>query len=224
MNYHVNANEPVKEFETLMKPTSRSNMRQFLSSCSGTYFAKRLLDFFISLAALLTLFPFLVFVGVLVRLTSSGPSLFWSERVGRHGQTFLMPKFRSMRVGSVLQAREACNELSLQMTPIGSLLRKLSIDELPQLWCVLRGDMSLVGPRPLLSEDPTTKLRLEFYGETFAARPGITGLAQINGRNRVPGARKARYDAYYAANCSLGLDLKILFRTMLILFKFEDIL
>jgi O-antigen biosynthesis protein WbqP len=191
---------------------------------ASTYPFKRVMDVMTSFLGLLILAPFLLCVALLVRATSPGPVLFWSERVGRYGKAFMMPKFRSMKCDTKLQAREASFGLIDELTPIGSLLRKLSIDELPQLWSVLHGEMSLVGPRPLLASDPTTKLREDFFPDCFSARPGITGLAQIKGRNRVSSARKARYDAFYARRSSLKLDLFILVRTAVTLFNFDGIL
>ena len=190
----------------------------------SNYPLKRVIDVVASFLGLLVLTPFLLCIALLVRATSSGPALFWSERVGRYGKAFMMPKFRSMKYGTKVQAREATRGPSDELTPIGLFLRKLSIDELPQLWCVLCGEMSLVGPRPLLLNDPTTKLRQDFFPVCFSARPGITGLAQVNGRNRIHGVRKARYDAYYARHCSLKLDWFIMMRTAKVLFNFDDII
>lgn len=109
--------------------------------------------------------------------------------------------------------REAFDATCGYLTPIGQFLRKLSIDELPQLWSVVVGDMSLVGPRPLLGNDPTTKIRRTLFPECFSVRPGITGLAQVNGRNSVKPKAKARYDAFYAVHCHAGMDFHILLRT-----------
>jgi O-antigen biosynthesis protein WbqP len=190
----------------------------------SNYPLKRVIDVVASFLGLLVLAPFLLCVALLVRATSPGPALFWSERVGRYGKAFMMPKFRSMKYGTKVQAREATSGPNDELSPIGLFLRKLSIDELPQLWCVLCGDMSLVGPRPLLPNDPTTRLRQDFFPVCFLARPGITGLAQVNGRNRMHGARKARYDAYYARYCSLKLDWFIMMRTAKVLFNFDDII
>jgi O-antigen biosynthesis protein WbqP len=177
------------------------------------YGMKRIMDVVVSFGLLLFLLPFLCVVWVMVRVTSAGPGLFWSRRVGIGGGIFMMPKFRTMPVGSPQMAREALGAGDGLTTSIGQFLRKLSIDELPQLWSVLVGDMSLVGPRPLLGNDPTTAIRQRLFPHCFGVRPGITGLAQVNGRNSVKPLAKARYDGFYAGHCSLGVDIKILLKT-----------
>jgi len=155
-----------------------------MSSASGHGW-KRWFDLSVSASLLLFLVPFLLCVWVLVKMTSKGPGLYWSRRVGLGGDMFMMPKFRTMQVEAPSIPREALDATCGYLTPIGQFLRKLSIDELPQLWSVVVGDMSLVGPRPLLSNDPTTKIRRTLFPECFSVRPGITGLAQVNGRNSV---------------------------------------
>lgn len=174
---------------------------------------KRLIDIILSLAALIFLAPVLVSVWGLVRLTSEGPGLFWSERVGLGGQTFMMPKFRTMRVSAPVVRREELAQPGRFDTPIGRALRVTSIDELPQLWSVLKGDMSLVGPRPVLPTDRTAVERA-ILGCPLTVRPGITGLAQIRGRNGVTPRKKARYDALYARKCSIKLDAEIKLKTV----------
>ena len=183
-----------------------------MSSASGHGW-KRWFDLSVSASLLLFLVPFLLCVWVLVKMTSKGPGLYWSRRVGLGGDMFMMPKFRTMQVEAPSIPREALDATCGYLTPIGQFLRKLSIDELPQLWSVVVGDMSLVGPRPLLSNDPTTKIRRTLFPECFSVRPGITGLAQVNGRNSVKPKAKARYDAFYAVHCHAGMDFHILLRT-----------
>ena len=177
------------------------------------YGAKRWFDLGVSGSLLLFLLPFLLCVWVAVKVTSKGPGLYWSRRVGLGGSMFMMPKFRTMQVEAPSMPREVFDAACGYLTPIGQFLRKLSIDELPQLWSVVVGDMSLVGPRPLLGNDPTTKIRRTLFPECFSVRPGITGLAQVNGRNSVKPKAKARYDAFYAVHCHAGMDFHILLRT-----------
>lgn len=179
---------------------------------------KRTFDFVVALCALLVLFVPLTLVWVLVRLTSKGPGLFWSDRVGRGGLIFRMPKFRTMTTCSKVVSREHAKPSDIKMTPIGQFLRKTSIDELPQLYSVLVGHMSLIGPRPVLPGDEATRLRSTCH-KTMAVRPGITGLAQIKGRNNVSPRQKARYDAFYAREMCMILDAKILMKTFQILHR-----
>ena len=180
---------------------------------SITYGLKRVVDIVASGVLFVFLLPFMIIVWCLVRVTSAGPGLHWSWRVGFGGHMFWMPKFRTMPVGTRQIAREAFGVGGVATTSIGQFLRKLSIDELPQLWSVVVGDMSLVGPRPLLGNDPTTAIRQRRFPQCFNVRPGITGLAQVNGRNSVKPLAKARYDAFYAGRCSFDIDVHILLAT-----------
>ena len=174
---------------------------------------KRAIDILGAGAALVLLSPVLLVIAALVWLTSSGPAFYWSERVGRFGQSFRMPKFRTMTTCSRVVTREAAQDGDVCITPVGAFLRRTSLDELPQLLSVLRGDMSLVGPRPLLLCDATNTLR-QSYPEVRGVRPGITGLAQISGRNMVSPRNKVRYDAFYAQRLCLFLDMRIAARTV----------
>jgi O-antigen biosynthesis protein WbqP len=175
---------------------------------------KRLFDLALAtLAGGVLLIPVLL-VAVFVWMTSEGPVLYWSDRVGRNNKIFKMPKFRSMRTGTPAVATHLLNNPDAYLTPIGSFLRKSSLDELPQLWSILKGDMSFVGPRPaLFNQDDLVALRAE-YG-VHRALPGLTGLAQINGRDELPIGAKVRLDADYVSRQSLGLDIKIIFLTLL---------
>jgi len=174
---------------------------------------KRALDVTLSIViGLIVLLPCLI-IGLLVRATSAGPALYWSERIGRDNTIFRMPKFRSMHVGTPAVATHLLCDAGSRITSIGALLRTTSLDELPQLWSVLKGDMSLVGPRPALyNQHDLIALRTE-YG-VHRLRPGITGWAQINGRDELPIAVKAELDAQYLANQSVLLDAKILWLTV----------
>lgn len=174
---------------------------------------KRTIDIVVSAAGLLFLTPLLLILCVLIKLTSRGPALFWSERTGYEGRTFNMPKLRTMTQGSKVMSREIADTNDISITPLGYILRKSSLDELPQLFCVLKGDMSLIGPRPLLVNDQAAQQR-NACPEIFAVKPGITGLAQVNGRNFISMRNKVRYDAFYANRVCLFLDMKILYRTV----------
>ena len=174
--------------------------------------AKRGIDIIVSVIALILLAPLLVFIFIAVSVTSSGPALFWSDRVGIHKNLFSMPKFRTMAVGAKLISPEAADPDDIKPTALGKILRKTSLDELPQLWSVLKGDMSLIGPRPMLEYD---NVREERYArpEIFNIKPGITGLAQVSGRNFISPKNKSRYDAFYVSHISFGLDVKIILMT-----------
>lgn len=173
---------------------------------------KRALDLCLGLlAAVVFLLPFLG-LAALVKLTSRGPVLYWSDRVGRHNRIFSMPKLRTMRVDTPVVATHLLSDPAQFLTPIGGFLRKSSLDELPQLWCILRGDMSVVGPRPaLFNQHDLISLRTE--QGVHLIRPGLTGWAQVNGRDELPIPDKVKLDAAYVAAQSLGFDLKIILLT-----------
>lgn len=169
-----------------------------------------------AIAAPLLAIPALA-VAVAVKLTSKGPVLYWSDRVGRENRIFQMPKFRTMRVGTPAVATHLLADPASALTPIGAFLRKTSLDELPQLWSVLRGDMSFVGPRPaLFNQDDLVGLRTA--AGVHALRPGITGLAQVEGRDALTIEEKVEWDARYLERRSARLDLLILVRTVARLF------
>ena len=166
------------------------------------------------MALLLTLLllPPLLLVTLLVRLTSHGPALYWSDRVGRGNQLFRMPKFRSMRVGTPAVATHLLGDPKAHLTPIGSFLRKSSLDELPQLWSILVGDMSFVGPRPaLFNQQDLIELRTQSGVHQLV--PGLTGWAQINGRDELPIPQKVALDVEYLHRMSFFFDLKIIVLT-----------
>jgi O-antigen biosynthesis protein WbqP len=179
---------------------------------------KRIIDVCVSFVMLILLSPVLLLTGIAVKLTSKGPALYWSDRRGLNGEVFSMPKLRTMTICSKEISREVATDNDIRFTPIGRFLRKTSLDELPQLWSVLTGEMSLVGPRPLIVADQAEKARFQKSG-IYDVKPGITGLAQINGRSFISVENKARYDAFYASRICLFLDFKILMKTALILFK-----
>ncbi len=166
--------------------------------------------------------PLLALCWAAVRLTSPGPALHWSERVGKDNRLFLMPKFRTMRVNTPQVATHLLRLPELYLTPIGALLRKTSLDELPQLVSVWRGDLTLVGPRPaLFNQDDLVALRTRRGVHRLV--PGITGWAQVNGRDELEIPVKVRYDADYMAAQSLALDLNILARTVWRVIKGEGV-
>lgn len=175
---------------------------------------KRFFDVFLALGASIFLAVPVLVVVVAVRLTSVGPALYWSERVGRHNKTFKMPKFRSMRVDTPAVATHLLANPKTHLTPIGPFLRKSSLDELPQLWSILVGDMSLVGPRPaLFNQHDLIELRIQKNVHTLV--PGLTGWAQVNGRDELPIPQKVALDAEYLQCQSFWFDIKILWLTLL---------
>jgi O-antigen biosynthesis protein WbqP len=173
---------------------------------------KRFFDLLLALCAGLLLLVPVVLVALAVRLTSPGPALYWSERVGRHNRIFRMPKFRSMRIDTPAVATHLLTDPGKYLTPIGSFLRKSSLDELPQLWSILKGDMSFVGPRPaLFNQDDLIGLRTQ--QGVHELLPGLTGWAQVNGRDELPIPQKVALDAEYLQRQSLRFDLRILWMT-----------
>ena len=173
---------------------------------------KRVFDLSLALCAAMILALPIVLVAVAVHLTSPGPALYWSNRVGRNNKIFRMPKFRSMRIGTPAVATHLLSDPKAHLTPIGSFLRKSSLDELPQLWSILVGDMSFVGPRPaLFNQDDLIALRTEYGVHTLV--PGLTGWAQVNGRDELPIPQKVALDTEYLMNRSLWLDIRILWLT-----------
>jgi O-antigen biosynthesis protein WbqP len=173
---------------------------------------KRLLDFLLVLVATLLLIVPVVVVAIIVKLTSAGPALYWSDRVGRHNKIFKMPKFRSMQIGTPAVATHLLKDPNAYLTPVGSFLRKSSLDELPQLWSILVGDMSFVGPRPaLFNQDDLVAQRTELGVQELV--PGLTGWAQVNGRDELPIPEKVKLDAEYLQRQSLLFDMRILWLT-----------
>jgi O-antigen biosynthesis protein WbqP len=175
---------------------------------------KRVFDLLLALLAALVLAVPVLLVALAVRLTSAGPALYWSDRVGRHNQLFKMPKFRSMRVGTPAVATHLLADPNSHLTPIGSFLRKSSLDELPQLWSILVGDMSFVGPRPaLFNQHDLIELRTQLGVHELV--PGLTGWAQINGRDELPIPQKVALDAEYLLRQGFWFDIKVLWLTFL---------
>jgi O-antigen biosynthesis protein WbqP len=174
--------------------------------------AKRLFDLILALSALAILAVPILIVAILVRLTSAGPALYWSDRVGKDNKIFRMPKFRSMKTGTPAVATHLLKEPDAYLTPIGSFLRKSSLDELPQLWSILVGDMSFVGPRPALFNQHDL-IALRTKAGVHELIPGLTGWAQINGRDELPIPDKVNLDIEYLQRRSLWFDIQILWFT-----------
>jgi O-antigen biosynthesis protein WbqP len=174
---------------------------------------KRLFDITCALLALMVFAIPMILVALLVKLTSRGPVLYWSDRVGRDNAIFRMPKVRSMRIDTPALATHLLDEPDRWLTPVGKFLRKSSLDEVPQLWSILRGDMSIVGPRPaLFNQDDLIALRT---GKgVHVLTPGLTGWAQINGRDELSIPQKVELDTYYLTHRSFLLDLQIILKTV----------
>lgn len=183
---------------------------------------KRFFDLTMSLVGILLLSVPMVIIAVLVKLTSKGPVLYWSDRVGRHNTIFKMPKFRTMRIDTPAVATHLLADPDRFLTSVGKFLRKSSLDELPQLLSIFKGDMSFVGPRPaLFNQDDLIELRTQ--KGVHVLTPGLTGWAQINGRDELPIPVKVEYDKYYLLNHSFLLDLKIITRTFFKILQREGI-
>lgn len=183
---------------------------------------KRLFDLSLACIGGLILVVPVLLVALLVRITSRGPALYWSDRVGRNNVIFRMPKFRSMRVETPAVATHLLDQPERYLTPIGSFLRKSSLDELPQLWSILKGDMSFVGPRPALFNQYDL-IDLRTRSGVHRLLPGLTGWAQINGRDELPIPQKVALDVEYLQRKSLLFDLKIIFFTGLKVLRRDNV-
>lgn len=183
---------------------------------------KRMTDFCMALVlSLACAIPCLI-IALVIRLTSPGPALYWSDRVGRRNTIFRMPKFRTMRIDTPAVATHLLGDPDRFLTPVGSFLRKSSLDELPQLWSILKGDMSFVGPRPaLFNQHDLVALRTQFHVDELL--PGLTGWAQVNGRDELAIPDKVKLDAEYLARQSWLFDLKILFLTFIKVVRREGV-
>ena len=182
-------------------------------------YIKRLLDIIISFTSLVILSPVLLIVAVLVRIKLGSPVIFHQDRPGYHEKVFKLCKFRSMT-----DARDENGNLQpdeVRLTKFGKALRATSLDELPELWNILKGDMSLIGPRPLLVK--YLPLYNEFQRHRHDVKPGLTGWAQVNGRNTISWEQRFEYDVYYVNHISFWMDLKILFQTVAVVFRNNDV-
>ena len=183
---------------------------------------KRLFDLFTGIVLFVLLVIPILLIMIAIRLTSKGPSLYWSDRIGKDNETFKMPKFRSMRIDTPTVATHLLNNPSAYLSPIGGFLRRSSLDELPQLFSVLKGDMSFVGPRPaLFNQDDLIALRKEKGVDRLL--PGITGWAQVNGRDELSIPEKVDLDVEYLNRQSFWFDIKILWMTFLKVIKRDGV-
>ena len=183
---------------------------------------KRSFDLLLALVASVILVIPILLVATAVRLSSKGPALYWSDRVGIDNAIFKMPKFRSMKIDTPAVATHLLDDPKSVLTPIGDFIRKSSLDELPQLWCILKGDMSFVGPRPaLFNQDDLIALRTE--KGVHRVIPGLTGWAQVNGRDELPIPQKVALDVEYLGRQSFFFDIKILWLTFMKVIKRDDV-
>lgn len=175
-------------------------------------FVKRLLDLIFSFVFFLIFGWILIIISILIKISSKGPAIYWSKRVGINNNIFLMPKFRSMKINTPQVATDLLTNPDQYLTSVGRFIRKTSLDEIPQIYSVLKGDMSIVGPRPaLFNEDLLIQRRTE--KRIHLLKPGITGWAQINGRDNIKLDEKVKLDEYYLNHRSLKLDLYIILKT-----------
>jgi O-antigen biosynthesis protein WbqP len=183
---------------------------------------KRAFDLALSFVLLLIFLMPILLIAIVIKLTSKGPAIHWSKRVGKNNKIFLMPKFRSMTVDTPQVATHLLSSSQNYVTSVGSFLRRTSLDELPQLWSVFIGDMSFVGPRPaLFNQEDLVSLRTQFGIESL--RPGITGWAQINGRDELAIPIKVQFDKHYLEKQSFYFDIQIMCMTFVKVFKAEGI-
>jgi O-antigen biosynthesis protein WbqP len=183
---------------------------------------KRVWDVILAACVIVLMAAPTILIALLVRLTSAGPALYWSERVGKNNATFSMPKFRSMYVGTPAVATHLLRDPDSHVTPIGRFLRRTSLDELPQLWSILKGDMSFVGPRPALFNQADLIALRTHYG-VHVLVPGLTGWAQVTGRDELPIAEKVKRDAEYLRRKSFWFDLQILWLTAIKVLRGDDV-
>jgi O-antigen biosynthesis protein WbqP len=183
---------------------------------------KRVFDVVAAVVGMVLLALPVLLIAIAIRLTSKGPVLYWSDRVGRNNSLFNMPKFRTMRVDTPAVATHLLPDPSRHITPVGAFLRKTSLDEVPQLWSILIGDMSVVGPRPaLFNQDDLINLRTA--AGIHALVPGLTGWAQVRGRDELPIPVKVEFDRYYLQHCSFSFDLKVIGLTLIQVIKGDGV-
>ncbi len=183
----------------------------------------RLFEIFFAIFLLLILFLPIVVISLIIKIDSNGPIIFWSKRVGKFNQIFYMPKFRTMKINTPNMATHLLDNPNSYLTKFGKILRKFSLDEIPQLYSIFQGDMSLVGPRPALyNQYDLINLRNDM--KISLIKPGITGWAQINGRDSISIKKKVELDFFYLNNKNILLDIKIIFLTLYKAIKKENIL
>jgi O-antigen biosynthesis protein WbqP len=209
--------------DCLIKSRVQEELPLTTKLCLQSHIMKRLFDLVLALFASSILALPILAIAILVKLTSRGPALYWSDRIGKNNRVFSMPKFRTMRIDTPAVATHLLSNPSQYLTPCGSFLRKSSLDELPQLWSIIKGDMSFVGPRPaLFNQDDLIGLRTECGVSRLT--PGLTGWAQINGRDELPIPEKVKLDEAYLKNQSFMIDIKILILTFLKVIRRDGII
>jgi O-antigen biosynthesis protein WbqP len=173
---------------------------------------RREVDLLLAVTGIFYAWPMVLIIYICVRATSPGPAIYWSDRVGRHNRIFKMPKFRTMRADTPAVATHLLSDPGKALTPIGSFLRRSSLDEIPQLWSILKGDMSFVGPRPaLFNQYDLIALRTQYGVDALV--PGLTGWAQVNGRDALSVPDKVQFDLQYLQSRSFSMDIQILYMT-----------
>lgn len=204
-----------QELEVML---TKAELENKLKEKRKYFIIKRFVDFTAALALLITLSPLWIFISIIIKLESKGPALFKQTRAGKGGSEFTIYKFRSMSIGSPVRTSSNFEDCQPHITRVGRILRKTSLDEIPQLLNVIKGDMSLIGPRPVIPIEQDLLLLRENNGSSLLL-PGLTGWAQVNGRTQIDNCKKASYDAEYFEKASLIFDLKILLRTIKLLLK-----
>lgn len=185
-------------------------------------FFKRVVDIIVALILLMVFIVPMLIIGIAIKFSDSGTPFFLQKRYGRGDKTFTLMKFRTMSIGSPIVANSEFHDMDNYVTPLGKFLRETSLDEIPQIFNVIRGEMSFVGPRPLADTDFEV-VEMRSKNGANSVRPGITGLAQVKGRNKLSNSEKAQYDGQYAKNISLLLDVKVVFLTVYKVLKRENI-
>lgn len=204
---------------------SQASIKSEKTKNASIYFkAKRLIDCIMSLIGIILLIPVFIIIGFLIKIDSKGPVIFRQERYGKNKKPFYIYKFRTMRLDAPKNvSTKELNDSKKYITKIGTFLRRTSLDELPQLFNILLGQMSIVGPRPVVLKEKKLIIARDKYGANDI-KPGITGWAQINGRDRLSVEEKAELDGFYVENMGLKLDLKCFFKTIQYVLKGQDIL
>lgn len=210
-----NSTEIEKEFEIAI---TSAELEQILKKKQLYLFFKRIFDFIIALALLIVLLPFWIMISILIKIETKGPALFKQSRVGKCGKEFTIYKFRSMGVNSPVRTSNNFEDCEAHITKVGKILRDTSLDEIPQLINVLKGEMSLIGPRPVLAIENDLLALRDSNGASLLL-PGLTGWAQVNGRRHINNQNKAAYDEEYFKKVGLLFDLKILLETLKLLLR-----
>ena len=215
-------NKLIYNQSTNVSSVSKSKIKEHIDSSFIYRFIKRLMDIILSMLGIIILSPVLIVVSILIKLESRGPVIFKQLRAGKNSEPFYIYKFRSMKVNTPNIATNDFNNASDYITKIGKIIRKTSLDEMPQLFNILKGDMSIVGPRPVILEE-SELIELRQVNNIDKILPGITGWAQINGRDNIGNKEKVKYDYEYLTKKSVVMDLYIIVMTALKVLKKSDI-